>query len=82
MDGRKTRVESDDETVVKHKQFAASPPVAAVLTADSNKGVLPDDCIKQDPKSTYGQVSICKYMLPCTSSSLCFASSIYIAEQT
>eukprot|EP00731_Ephydatia_muelleri_P024237 Em0016g508a len=56
MEGRNTRVESDDETVVKHKQFAASPPVAAVLTADSGNGVLPDDRIRQDPKNTNGQM--------------------------
>ena len=74
MEERKARVESDDEIVVKHQQSAASPPVAAVLTADNNKGVLPDDHIRQDLKNTYGQVCLtCKYMymLPCASSSLC-----------
>ena len=73
MEGRNTRVESDDETVVKHKQSAASPPVGAVLTANSGNGVLPDDRIRQDPKKTNGQVCLtCKYMLSYTSSSFMF----------
>lgn len=74
MKGMKTRVESDDETVVKHQRSDASPN-AAVLMADtcSNNGVNPDDHIRQESKNPCGQVCLtCKYGLPC-SRSLYFA---------
>ena len=78
MKRMKNRVESDEETVVKHQHSYASPmvpPVAAVLTADtcSNNGVRPVDHNRQDPNNPSGQVCLkCKYGLHCNRS-LCFS---------
>lgn len=57
MKAIKTRVESDDETVVKHQHSDASPMVP-VLTADSNNEAKYDDHIRQDLKSPCGQVCL------------------------